>query len=39
MNGLEMQVTFNSTTYNLVYNSQSGFYEIELTAPSVRRDI
>ena len=34
MSELEMQVTFNETVYTLVYNPQSGFYEIELTAPS-----
>lgn len=29
-----MRVTFNGTEYEAVYNSQSGYYEIELIAPS-----
>ncbi len=32
---MEMKVTFNNKEYNLLYNKQSGFYEIELKAPSV----
>jgi len=34
MNELDMQVTFNGSVYDLTYNPQSGYYEIELTAPS-----
>ena len=30
-----VKVTFNNEEYNLIYNSQSGLYEIELKAPSV----
>ena len=29
-----MTVTFNGQTYTVVYNSQSGYYELELTSPS-----
>lgn len=36
MSELDMQVTYNGSVYNLVYNSQSGYYEIELTAPETR---
>lgn len=28
-----MKITFNNQEYNLIYNTQSGFYEIELSAP------
>lgn len=31
---MEMKITFNNQEYNLIYNTQSGFYEIELKAPS-----
>lgn len=30
----EMTVEFNEQTYNATYNEQTGYYEIELTAPS-----
>lgn len=36
MSELDMQVTYNGVVYNLVYNAQSGFYEVELTAPNTR---
>lgn len=29
-----MKITFNNQEYNLIYNTQSGFYEIELKAPT-----
>ena len=29
-----VQVTFNGTTYTLVKNVQTGYYEVEVTAPS-----
>ena len=29
-----MKITFNNQEYNLIYNTQSNFYEIELKAPS-----
>ena len=31
----ELQISFNENTYNVNYNTQSGYYEIELTAPQV----
>lgn len=30
----ELTITFNNQDYTLTYNSQTGYYEIELTAPS-----
>ena len=32
---MEMKLTFNNKEYDLIYNTQSGFYEIELKAPAV----
>lgn len=36
MSELDMQVTYNGSVYNLTYNSQSGYYEVELTATPTR---
>lgn len=36
MNELDMQVVYNGTTYNLVYNTQTGYYEVDLVAPDTR---
>lgn len=36
MSELDMQVTYNGSVYTLTYNSQSGYYEVELVAPSTR---
>lgn len=33
---MNLQVTFNGSVYTLTYNSQSGYYEIELEAPEIR---
>ena len=30
----EMTVSFNGQTYNAIYNSQTGYYEVELQAPT-----
>ena len=30
-----MKVIFNNNEYELIYNSQSGFYEIEIKAPDI----
>lgn len=30
-----MKLTFNNKEYDLIYNTQSGFYEIELKAPTI----
>lgn len=32
---MELRVTFNEEEYTLTYNSQSGYYEIELQAPNI----
>ena len=31
----ELKITFNNEDYTLIYNEQTGYYEIELTAPSI----
>ena len=31
----ELYITFNGTEYQAIYNPQSGYYELELTAPQV----
>ena len=31
----QLLITFNNENYVAKYNSQSGFYELELTAPDV----
>ena len=36
MSELDVQVTFNGSVYNLTYNSQTGYYEVSLTAPDTR---
>ncbi len=35
----DLEVVFNGITYNAIYNEQSGYYELELTAPNVRWNI
>ena len=30
-----LKVTFDNEEYELIYNEQSGFYEIELVAPKI----
>lgn len=32
----DLEVVFNGTTYNATYNAQTGYYELELTAPTTR---
>lgn len=32
---MNVKATFNNKEYNLIYNKQSGFYEIELQAPKI----
>lgn len=39
MSELDMQVTFNGSVYDLIYNSQTGYYEVELNTPSTRWSI
>lgn len=34
-----MTINFNGQDYIAVYNEQSGYYEIDLTAPTVRWNI
>ena len=31
---LDVNVQFNGQTYNAVYNSETGYYEVNLTAPN-----
>lgn len=35
----DLTVEYNGSTYNAVYNEQSGYYELELQAPSTRWNI
>lgn len=35
----EMEVTFNGETYIATYNSQTGYYELELKAPDMGRNL
>lgn len=34
-----MRIIFNGTEYEAIYNKQSGYYEIQLTAPESRWSI
>lgn len=35
----EMTVTFNNETYIATYNPQTGYYEVNLTAPDTGRNL
>lgn len=36
---MSIKATFNNKGYELIYNKQSGFYEIEIEAPKTGRSI